>query len=377
MATMQSSGHPSASGSTGARPVVWLLSAYAAPSHRAWADRIRALWPHADWHVLELPGRHFRWRIRGNPLSWLDRLPAVAPDLLIATSMVDLATLRGLHPHLARVPTLYYFHENQFAYPAGANQRPSLEPQMVQLYGALAADRVAFNSAFNRDSFLEGVRNLLERMPDETPARVAERIAERSLILPVPVDPPAPVTRDARDPRLIVWNHRWEYDKDPDRFADAMIALAARGREFRLALLGMRHRQGHPALDRLRREMPERIVVDGAPEREIYLGWLGRAGIVVSTALHEFQGLSMLEAAGAGARPLVPDALCYPEHFPEPYRYPADDPDALVDRLEVWLEQGLPPPVSVDAWSTAAVGPLWDAALTELVEPRPHFVRNL
>ncbi|MDZ7824908.1 MAG: hypothetical protein U5R48_01360 [Gammaproteobacteria bacterium] len=73
----------------------------------------------------------------------------------------------------------------------------------------------------------------------------------------------------------------------------------------------------------------------------------------------------MLEAAGAGARPLVPDALCYPEHFPGPYRYPADDPEALVDRLEVWLEQGLPPPVSVDAWSTAAVGPLWDAALTD------------
>jgi len=284
--------------------------------------------------------------------------------------MVDLATLRGLHPQLARVPALYYFHENQFAYPSRAGQHPSLDPQMVQLYGALAADRVAFNSAFNRDSFLDGVRDLLARLPDETPSGVAERIAERSRILPVPVDPPEPDRRNERDPRLIVWNHRWEYDKDPDRFADALLALAGRGPEFRLALLGMRHPAGHPALERLRRALPDRIIVDGALEREAYLHWLGRAGIAVSTARHEFQGLSMLEAAGAGARPLVPDALCYPEHFSGPYRYPPDDPEALVDRLESWLEQGLPAPVSVEPWSTPAVGPLWRATLEALAGPR-------
>ncbi|MDZ7824907.1 MAG: DUF3524 domain-containing protein [Gammaproteobacteria bacterium] len=167
---MRSSDRSPASGSVDERPVVWLLSAYAAPSHRAWAERIRALWPQADWHVLELPGRHFRWRIRGNPLSWLDRLPTAPPDLLIATSMVDLATLRGLHPHLTGVPTLYYFHENQFAYPVSEQQVKSVEPQMVQLYGALSSRRLLFNSAFNRDTFLDGVDSLLRRMPDQVPA---------------------------------------------------------------------------------------------------------------------------------------------------------------------------------------------------------------
>jgi hypothetical protein len=141
---------------------IWLLSAYRADSHAAWADWLVSNHFSIEWHRLELPGRHFRWRIRGNPLSWLDALPQQTPDLIIATSMVDLATLKGLHPRLANVPAYYYFHENQFAYPVSEQQVQSIEPQMVQLYGALTADRLLFNSAFNRDSFLDGVKSLLD-----------------------------------------------------------------------------------------------------------------------------------------------------------------------------------------------------------------------
>ncbi|MEQ9510576.1 MAG: DUF3524 domain-containing protein, partial [Alloalcanivorax xenomutans] len=146
------------------RSRVWLLSAYRADSHAAWADWLLASQTQVDWQRLELPGRHFAWRIRGNPLSWLDTLPAEPPDLLLATSMVDLATLKGLHPRLAGVPALYYFHENQFAYPLSDRQSHWLEPCMVQLYGGLAAEQLVFNSAFNRDSYLQGVAGLLGQM---------------------------------------------------------------------------------------------------------------------------------------------------------------------------------------------------------------------
>ena len=79
---------------------VWLLSAYKADSHGAWADWLVSTFPEIRWFRLELPGRFFQWRIRGNPLSWLDSLPAEIPDLILATSMVDVATIRGLHPRL-------------------------------------------------------------------------------------------------------------------------------------------------------------------------------------------------------------------------------------------------------------------------------------
>lgn len=343
-----------------ARQHIWLLSAYRADSHAAWVDWLLRAFPELDWRCLELPGRHFAWRIRGNPLSWLDNLPSETPDRILATSMVDLATLRGLHPRLSSVPVDYYFHENQFAYPRSNAQMPSLEPQLVQLYGALAADRLLFNSRFNRDSFLDGVANFLDRMPDRAPTGVRERLAARSQVCPVPVQPLHPGHRDAR---LILWNHRWEYDKSPELFAEALCRLASEGLEFRVALLGRRHRQGAAALTRLRQTIPERIVADGRVPREQYRELLGRAGIVVSTAIHEFQGLAMLEAVSAGATPLVPDALCYPEQYSDGYRYRAGDVDALSERLRRWLADGPPPVPDVSGWFESHLRQEWAAIL--------------
>ena len=339
-------------------PTVWLLSAYRADSHAAWADWLTGELTTVDWVVRELPGRHFRWRIRGNPLSWLDELPASVPERILATSMVDIATLKGLHPRLAGVPVDYYFHENQFAYPVSAQQVRSVEPQIVQLYGALGAERLLFNSVFNRDSFLEGVDVLLRRMPDAVPDGVRRRLARRCNVLPVPVQavPPA----GERDPGLILWNHRWEYDKAPEVFADALLRLHDSGRDFRLALLGRRPPRKTPAaLARIREVMPERIIADGRVDEVRYRALVGGAGIVVSTAIHEFQGLSVMEACSAGVRPLVPDALCYPEQYPQRYRYPPGDARALADRLAGWLSDGLPEPVDVSAWLAPAVAPRW------------------
>ncbi len=345
----------------GERPRVWLLSAYRADSHAAWAGWLVASQTQVAWEQVELPGRHFAWRIRGNPLSWLDRLPETTPDFLLATSMVDLATLRGLHPRLAWVPACYYFHENQFAYPVGEQQVRSLEPQLVQLYGGLSADRLLFNSAFNRDTYLDGVAELLRRMPDAVPSGVRERLAAKSDVCPVPIEPIA--AAPDKDPGLVLWNHRWEHDKVPELFADVLIDLAAEGVDFRLALLGRQPRHVPASLARIRDQLGERILADGMQPRKDYRRLLGRAGIVVSTARHEFQGLSMLEAASAGARPLVPDDLCYRDQYPAAYRYPAGDRETLRARLRAWLVDGPPPAVDVSAWYASQLSRAWASVL--------------
>jgi glycosyltransferase involved in cell wall biosynthesis len=344
----------------------WLLSAYRADSHAAWADWLLRTQQRFVWRPLELPGRHFAWRIRGNPLSWLHSLPDELPDLIVATSMVDLATLKGLHPRLAQVPALYYFHENQFSYPWSEHQHRSVDPQMVQLYGALAATRVVFNSVFNRDSFLAGVDDLLAKLPDAVPGGVPACLREKSLVCPVAIDPITRLSTERGAPPLILWNHRWEHDKQPEHFTEAMLRLAAGGRDFRLALLGKRPRAVPAAVARLRSALGERIVADGLLPRDAYREQLASAAIVISTAAHEFQGLSVLEAAAAGARPLVPDALCYPEQYPADYRYPAGDIDALVARLQSWLDTGLPPAVDVSAWYGQALQPTWTSLLETL-----------
>lgn len=303
---------------------------------------------HIRWQRLELPGRHFRWRIRGNPLSWLDQLPEETPALIIATSMVDLATLKGLHPRLAAVPAIYYFHENQFAYPVGKQQHDSVDPQMVQLYGALAADQLLFNSAFNRESFFNGITELLQKLPDQTPHNLLPRLQAKSAILPVPIRSFAN-TNAHRNPQLIAWNHRWEYDKNPQLFADALMQLKEKNQPFQLALLGERANRKPAALSQIEQQLASHIVFNGKANQQEYQHYLQLAAIVISTAIHEFQGLAVLEAVSAGAVPLVPDALCYREQYPPMFRYPPEDSQALAKKLLQTLQQ-TPAAPEVSAW---------------------------
>ena len=312
---------------------ILLLSAYRSDSHASWVKWLTHNLA-ADWRVLELPGRYYRWRIRGNPLSWLYELPEVLsdwqPERILATSMVDIATIKGLFPQLAAVPVTYYFHENQFAYPQGEGQHNSVDPLMVQLYGALAADECLFNSDFNRRTFLDGVDALLKKLPDCKPAALAQRLSGKCRILPVPVNA---VAKGEKIPGLIVWNHRWEYDKNPQLFLQIVNALAEQNAEFSLALLGPRAEKTPPVLMQIREQFAGNIVADGMVSRTEYEHWLGAASCVVSTAIHEFQGLSVQEAVSAGAVPVVPDDLCYREQYPQNCRYQVGNVDAAVQMI--------------------------------------------
>ncbi len=338
------------------KKTIWLLSAYRSASHAAWANWLTKTFDEFNWHKLELPGRHFRWRIRGNPLSWLNKLPADKPDLILATSMVDLATLKGLHPELANTPCIYYFHENQFAYPASNKQHASVDPQMVQLYGALAADKIFFNSAFNRDSFLNGVDRLLKMLPDEVPDNITNILNKKSALLPVPISKIKHSSN--KNSRLILWNHRWEYDKAPDVFFDALCKLKKINIDFKLALLGERPLNKTTTLLHIEQEFEEKIIINAMVNKTDYQKYLAMSSIVVSTAIHEFQGLAMLEAVSAGAVPVVPDNLCYREQYADKFRYTANDSNALAETLFRFLTE-LPATPDVTFWHSDSLRKQW------------------
>lgn len=318
------------------KPRILLLSAYDADSHRRWREQLVASQPRFDWHTLALPPRFFRWRIRGNALSWLNESLLREPwDLVLATSMVDLAALRGLHPHLAATPAVLYMHENQFAYPESEGQHASVDPKMVNLYSALAANVVLFNSDWNRRSFLDGVERLYRKLPDGVPMETLDQLALKSQVVPVPiedrlfVDRSEPVNRAC--PHLL-WNHRWEYDKGPDRLLMLLDELADRGQAFRVSVVGQTFRQQPSAFDGIRQRHGDCIQHWGfLPKRSDYDRLLGEADVVISTALHDFQGLSMLEAMAGGCLALAPERLAYPEYVPSSQLYPSHVDD---DRVE-------------------------------------------
>jgi glycosyltransferase involved in cell wall biosynthesis len=363
---------------------ILLLSAYDAHSHRRWREGLVSAFPDRDWSVLTLPPRHFNWRIRGNSLSWAfaERECLDQPrDLLIATSMTDLATLKGLVPGLAAVPTLVYCHENQFAYPTGREATTRLEPRMVNLYSVLAADRVVFNSAYNRDSLLAGVQALLDRMPDAVPPGITGRIRAHSCILPVPLEahwfsgqPPGDGT-DA--PLTIVWNHRWEYDKAPERLFHALLQLRSAGVEFRVHVVGQQFREVPPVFAEMQRALEGYIGAWGTIRGTAdYRALLRQSHVVLSTALHEFQGLAVLEAVASGCIPLVPDRLAFPELFGPEYRYPSSpaEPEResgeIAWRLALLAEQydrgALPPAPDVSGLSWSHLRPAYAAELDSL-----------
>ena len=55
--------------------------------------------------------------------------------------------------------------------------------------------------------------------------------------------------------------------------------------------------------------------------KESYHNLLEQADIVVSTAVHEFQGLALLEGIAKGCMPIAPNRLAYPEYVPQHQLY--------------------------------------------------------
>lgn len=347
---------------------VLLLSAYEAVSHRYWAQSLMTALDEFSWTLLTLPPRHFSWRIRGNPLSWWlkeHETLSQSYDVVLATSMVDIATLVGLFPQLGRARKVVYFHENQFAYPESSEQMPQVEAKMVNLYAALAADTVVFNTAYNRDSFFDGARQFLKKMPENLPAaKPLEQMRQRSKVLPVPIASVDNAPQVNANPQRIMWNHRWEYDKNPEDFFGVLFQLSEQQVPFELAVLGQRFRDVPPIFAEAEQRLSKQTICWGPQPEPEYRALLNGGGIVVSTTWHEFQGLAIMEAAQRGALPLVPNRLCFPALYPEKYRYDGTT-DGLYQRLHAWLTEpdSQPPLLDTCPWQW----PQWRGAYRKLL----------
>jgi glycosyltransferase involved in cell wall biosynthesis len=315
---------------------ILLISAYEASSHKAWANTLMNCLSEHRWSYLSLPARHFAWRIRGNAMSFAfdPRFKSTLEqpyDLVIATSMTDCVGLKAFCPDLQQIPWLLYFHENQFAYPASDKQQGLIEMQMMTLYSALAADLCVFNSQFNKDSFFDGARALLKKLPDYVSPDWLINTKQKSQVLPVPLDiqsqPEKSGSRTSVEAQTIklVWSARWEFDKGPDRLLAILEELERRDVAYEIAILGEQFRSIPKEFNQIKTQFSHRITQFGfAQSRVDYLAFLASADIVLSTALHEFQGLSVLEAVALGCVPVLPNRQVYPELFGDEYLYLSD-----------------------------------------------------
>ncbi len=320
------------------------LEPYYGGSHKAfldgWINRSRH-----EWTSLTLPAHKWKWRMRHSAVTFAEQIeqatrPAGGWDVLFCSDMLNLSELRGLCPAASELPAVAYFHENQLTYPVRRDDPRDLHFAYTNMTTALAAEQVWFNSAFHRDDFLSALRELLGRMPDYPHLDAVDRIAQKSIIHPPGIAPLPERPERPGGPIRILWAARWEHDKNPDDFFSAVRTLAAGGAKFRLGVIGEQFDDSPAVFEGAQAQFAEVIDHWGyKPTRDEYEATLAWADVIVSTANHEFFGLSVAEAVAAGAYPLLPERLAYPElldlanrpHMRE--HFYDGDPAALAGRL--------------------------------------------
>lgn len=335
---------------------ICLISPYHGGSHQAWAAGYQQHSQH-DITLLTLPARFWKWRMHGGAVTLARRYVerAISADLLLASDMLDLTTFLALtRPHTHHLPVALYMHENQLTYPLPAD--PTTGPMRRQLgerdlhyafinyVSMLAADRVCFNSRYHLDSFFAALPSFLKHYPEFNELNTIRKLQRKSDVLPVGLDlgwlikrrPPAPEANS--QPPLIIWNQRWEYDKNPDDFFEALYEVAAQGVEFRLAVCGQQFGRRPPVFDTAKERLSQQLIHFGYANSERYRQLLWEAAVTISTADHEFFGISILEAIAAHTFPLLPNRLSYPELIPTAYHNEClyQSQNGLVERLH-WV----------------------------------------
>lgn len=341
---------------------VLVLSPYDGGSHAAWTAGLQRYSGH-NTAVLRLPARFWKWRMHGGAVTLARQFLArqflaqgQQPDVLLATDMLDLTTFLALtRPFTAHIPALLYMHENQLTYPLPADGRigpmrrqkgeRDLHYAFINYASMLAADWVLFNSAYHRESLLAELPRFLRHYPEYQELETIAALQAKSSVLPVGVEfarllPPAPPPVPT-EPPLILWNQRWEYDKNPQAFLAVLYRLMDQDVAFRVALCGEQFGKRPLLLEEALQRLGERVIHAGYAEPETYRQLLWQATVTVSTAQHEFFGISLLEAIYCHTFPVLPHRLSYPELIPPPYhlRCLYQTEGGLLERLRWALAQ--------------------------------------
>lgn len=295
------------------------LEGYYGGSHRAFLDGWMAVSRHR-WQLLTLPANKWKWRMRHGAVSFAGQVRRFAEDgqrwdVLFCSDMLNLAEFLGLAGEaMSDMPKVVYFHENQLTYPVRFESERDYQFAMTNLTTAIAATEVWFNSAFHRDEFLSAMKVFLKKMPDNQPMEAIEEIREKSAVHPPGISALAGRGERKAGPLRILWAARWEHDKNPEEFFEALKILKAAGTSFRVSVIGETFRDMPEVFAQAKVLFADYIDRWGyQADRSEYECALSEADVVVSTANHEFFGISVIEAISAGAYPVLPHRLAYPE----------------------------------------------------------------
>jgi glycosyltransferase involved in cell wall biosynthesis len=333
---------------------ICLLEPFHTGSHAVWAEDFARYSQH-DVKLMTLSGRRWKWRMHGGAVTLARQFMEsnAQAELLLVSDMLDLTTFLALtRTKTAGLPTAVYFHENQLTYPWSPNGVNPAQQRahyaFINYTSALAADRVLFNSQYHLEAFTGQLTDFLKSFPDQNELESVDLIKAKSKVLHLGLDlrrfdeHRQEASGDTGKPPLILWNHRWEYDKNPEEFFTALYRLQEEGCAFEVAVLGESYRNCPPVFAEAQQRLGERIIHFGYAESFAeYAHWLWRADILPVNSNHDFFGASVIQAIYCNCIPLLPRRLAYPEHIPPGLQGNVlyDDFEDLLQRLRKILKE--------------------------------------
>nr|WP_319493742.1 DUF3524 domain-containing protein [uncultured Desulfobacter sp.] len=363
---------------------ILFLEPFYGGSHRAVADGFARCSCH-QVDIVSLAPRFWKWRMRGSALAFVRQIENINDyDLVFASDMVDITDFKALAGPQCP-PVALYFHENQLSYPLEPGEQRDFHLGFTNIMSALAADAVFFNSQFHQADFFSAAKRLIRKMPDLRPGWVLDKIQRKTGILYPGIDLDAPPSgllaqqAGSLDRPMVIWNHRWEYDKNPKVFFSVLERLKRRGILFYLAVMGEQYGTVPQAFEDIETRFDGELLVCGYQEQaEDYKKWLAKGSVVISTAIQENFGISVMEAVAHGCMPLLPNRLSYPELIPEHLKSDViyqDDAD-LESRLEhiltnpyAYVEKAAALSVHAAGFAWQHMGKKWDDALSRTIGP--------
>lgn len=307
---------------------ITLVEPFFTGSHKKWAQSLKKYSQH-HIEILSLKGHHWKWRMYGGAVVLAERFLKlkIKPDLILATDMLDLSTFLALTRKVTHdIPSAIYFHENQITYPwsptdADVGLQRHNQYGFINYTSALVADQVFFNSHFHKKSFLEALPGFLKQFPDYRGLQNVDKIAQKSQVLPLGMDLSTFLmwkTVDNFEAPIILWNHRWEYDKNPALFFQSLFQLQEEKIDFRLVVLGESYPRCPAIFEVAKKRLAKHILHFGYVKSfEEYVQWLWRADILPVTSQQDFFGGSVVEAMYCNCYPILPKRLAYIEHIPK------------------------------------------------------------
>ena len=293
-------------------------------SHKAF---IRGLQEHSSHNIIpiNLSYKGWKWRMHGDSVALAGMAKEVEEeiDLLFISSMTNLPAFLALtNPRFSKVPKIMYMHENQFTQPMPEDEERDLTYCYINYLSMLAADRLIFSSNFHKRDFLQALPGFLESHPDDKHYRTIDKIAAKSRVLYPGLNlkrfDEQPDTRKSNENPVIVWNQRWQFDRNPAMFFRVLNRLNDIDLKFDLILAGDTQHEKPEEFEKAWERYGRHITHFGYVEnKENYSKLLHSGDIVVSTATYEFFCVAIMEAIYCGCHPLVPNSLHYPELIPE------------------------------------------------------------